>query len=642
MPDPEAGTYPDRLKAAGDIVPSGAYYDVLTAPDALKRYMRKVRAGQPPSLEGLGPIRSIAGQKACIAAGFKLLDQLSQFPAKWFRAAELEHLEKALVQSGYAPGWHVIPGGLRRDGDVSLARGLQCVLEYLVVEGKQGDALSGASYPRNTNKGWPTYGTSDRELLLHVAGGASVRHYDDVAEVGAYIAQRLGDDIAAGLEPHAVMWSRTGPRKKPQDVYSWQNSDLVRVGWSKGFYPRRRHVFGLPTFVNASFRLEVIREKLLMRSTRVFGHSYRSVTAGQVAAARRRRLRVLSDDIAGFDQSVPALHQEELATVIHQALFQEKDLVDVYLRAARDMAVLSPPLVAGHDSAMLRKKGMIASGHGGTSMDGSFINTARVFYAVAAAMGWDGPERALKGLLAREWELWIWGDDTLIAVPEGFDDDKYVAESTRLGYTCALSDAPVFLMVCYAPDGTHWNLASRAFVQTVWRERPSATESLALFGLWTRWNLTAGHPLRSALWRAITDASATDGLLASRRLFTPTDLDQLMSSPEFKAEFQNDLKTRPASVNDLISSLTRGTYDLSVNPDAGYALALMGRTIISDSTWRPPGRVGVRGLDPTEGRRILEEAIDVNLGYRTAVSEGNDPDALSKNADFVIEDTPDE
>lgn len=629
IPEPSRGSFGERDIAA-DIVGSGRFHDLVQVPDALRWYMRRVKKGSNPALYGEGLIRSVPGQKAAVSSGLELLQDLQNYPAGWFVAAEAEHLEKAIIQDGYSPGWHVIPGGLHREERPTIEPGLRMLLRYLQARGTPAATLTGTSYPRNTNKGWPTYGTNDAELMLHVVMGSMVRDYDDVARLGTYVANALGDSVSASLAPHAVMWSRTGPRKKPQDLYMFGDVDLERTGWTAGIYPRRRHVFGLPTFVNACFRLEVIREKLLMRSTPVFGHSYRSITAGQVASARRRGLKVLSDDISAFDQSVAPNHQEDLARVIHTALFRETGLVDVYLRAARDMGVVSPPLRTRPEGAFLTKKGMTASGHGGTSTDGSFINAARAFMAVAKALNWS-EDRTLKGLLSGEWDLWIWGDDTLLAVPNGFDEDAYVAESERLGYKCALSQAPVFLMVCYPPDGTHWNLASRAYVQSIWREHPSPKESIGIFGLWVRWNLTKDHPMRGRLWRALYEAALPDGVLERRRIRTGVDLDEHVSGPAFKTELRADLAARPAALRDLLSSLTRGTYDPSVNPDATYALALLGLTTLKEASWTPPGRVGLREYASSDGPRLLQEAIDVMLGLRTRVSEARDnPDQIGE------------
>lgn len=610
---------PGSLALASEAIGAGNFVDVVKAPSDLRRYMRAVGMGADPRVEGEGLIRTVVGQREAVHQGRLLLDDLADVRVEWFRAAEVEHIEKGTIQSGFAPGWHVIPGGLRRriPGVGDLTPGLRCFKDYLLRAGRAAALLSGASYPRHTNRGWPTYGTSDAELLLHVAASMLVERYDDVAEVGVMMADALGDHTASALPPHSVMWSRTGPSKKFIPVWTERSGELVQTGLVKGFYPRRRHVFGMPTFVNAAFRLEVIREKHLLRSTPVFGHSDRRTTEAQIGAARARGLRIISDDVKSFDQSIDATHQEALAREVHEHLFVEKGLVEVYRRAAVEMGVLAPPIRSGMEAMLYHKDGMEPSGHGGTSWDDSGINFARVLCSMAAAMRWSGPERALQGLLSDEWRLWIWGDDTLLAVPSGFDEDAYTAESLRLGYTCAMSTAPVFLMVCYPPGGGAWNLLSRSYVQSVWRERPSVRESIALFGLWNRWHLTTGHPMRMRGWRAITAAAAPDGVLERRRIRTPDDLDKLIVDAGFKAELQNDLRASPTALKDLIGSLSRGSGDLHDTPEGQYALALFGQELVRESEWRPPGRVGLRGGDRYEARELTKRAIEVMLGVRS-------------------------
>jgi len=613
---------PGDNKSAGEIIGPDRFRAVRSVHPQLEYYFDQVVGGKNPQLRGQGLIKSVTGQAEAVKQGLALKDVLQSMPARWFVEAESEHIEKAIIQDGFSPGWHVIEGGLvRRAVSPPLDEGLSAAKYYVEVSAARGGLSPhlSTSYPRGTNHGWPTYNTSDDDLLLHVAMGTAVTSWDSLREIGDYVAGRLGLRESQGLEPHSVTWSRTGPMRKDQQYLTWSEQGMRRTAWTRGYYPRRRHVFGLPAFVNVSFRHDAAMVKARLKATVAFGHSTRARTASIVQGARLKGLRILSDDISGFDQSVDAIHQEALYRLVYSDWFEEKDILDVYARAAISMPALAPPIGPGQAAILYLKDGMTPSGHGGTSIDGSMINLARYLMAAGKALK-ASPLAVADRMLSGSLLGLFWGDDTLVGVPRGFNADAYIAESERLGYHCRLSEAPVFLMTCYGPDGGYWNLASRSFAQSVWREHPSVFESVSIFGLWVRLTLTKTHPLLSRLWQAIRLAAQPSQMLEKRRIRSLSDLDEHVQGSAFMTELKRDLKTDRRLAEKLIAGLTRGSGDINDNPDAAFAFAMLGLVTQDTSLgrWTPPARLGMR--DRSVARAMLDEAIEVAAGERTQLS----------------------
>lgn len=233
--------------------------------------------------------------------------------------------------------------------------------------------------------------------------------------------------------------------------------------------------------------------------------------------------------------------------------------------------------------------------------------------------------------------MWIWGDDTMIAVGKGFNEDAYVAESARLGYVTKLSTAPVFLMTMFPKHGPATNLASRTYAQSIWREHEQQALPLTLFGLWVRFGLLAGHPFFSTTWSAVAKAARPDGVLEARGIRSFADLDAHIRSATFTAELAAALKTDPATGITLWDSLTRGGEGAADNPDAAYALALLGHAAPGmGKLWTAPLRLSL--AETKQARHTnLDTAISAYMGWLDKAQEqqryGKQPTAPGTGTD---------
>lgn len=592
-----------------------AAYALPTSNEYLIRYSEGVRRGRRPELSPRGLVKSVTGQMAAIREAEALLHVLEAWPDDDYRAAEPEHLQKAVMQSGYCPGWQFIEGGLSRATSAALGLEEEALLleKYLYRFATPGWPKGGVSYPRGKFKGLPFLTRSDAALPVCAAMAALIGNRETAEEVMDYVITALGATTLSTVPLSAVQFTRTGPLRKPQPYWRILRDGAYLEYMVTGTYPRRRHVNAQPSFTNMAARMLAVSAKLWLRSATSFHHVGRQLTAYQVRSARNQGLEIWSDDISGYDKSVSREHQLSLYGVWRRNL-PDTGVMDLYEWAALDMPTLSP----GWDDAdgkiiVYGKDAGISSGHIGTSVDGGAINWMRTVSAVGYATGWGSQKAAAR--LGTDWHLWVWGDDTLIAIPKGFDGDKYTERNEALGYATKLSKAPVFLMTCYPKDGPPTNLASRTYAQSVWREHEQMHLVMTIFGLWTRFSLLAGHPAFELTWRAVARAALPDGELRSRRIATFGDLDRHVRMDAFRLEMKKALQTDPQGAATLIDSLTRGSGDVRDNPDSSFALALLGADVLRDREWRAPGRLGLRGVDEAEKRKSLDTAISVYLGW---------------------------
>jgi hypothetical protein len=248
-------------------------------------------------------------------------------------------------------------------------------------------------------------------------------------------------------------------------------------------------------------------------------------------------------------------------------------------RYAHTLPVLAPPLWP-EDEAFLYTRpdgGTTTSGIITTSLDGSFINAARVAISVAAACGWtvdDAWARFTKG----DWYALFQGDDTVLVVPPTFNQAVYEETSLSLGYQSRVSAGVTFLMRYYDLDRqTSFPLISRAFQQTVWNEHGGRSRAIELQGLVAR---TAGlslHPGANVYWQLVSEGSASLDSLGMTQPTSHWACAERLRDPDVQAELIVDLKKHHEVIRQWTARASSGRrYEQSLME---WLATVMGTTL---------------------------------------------------------------
>lgn len=558
----------------------------------LDGYVARRRKGRAPWFARGGLVRSQQDHQLARMEGRELLDLVSRWPHPDVRASEPEHIDKACLQTGTIPGWQFPEGGLHPENEpshspaafISLAADL--INRRLAGAGGRG-VLAGFSYPRRRQKGPPFWTEDDR--ALQPASLMARRSHDPerAIAIGTHVAERLGDRVTPAVGPCAIMFTRHGPTKRPQPYFSGVASDAMPVlsHMTTGYFDRTRHVNAVATYLNMAIRPTSIWLKLALRATPWMGVHSRVAMARRVAQWRARGLSVVSADYSGYDKTISATLYDCALKMYHKLGVSESQLA-LYRWISVELGTLAPGFTNEFPLMVLNRDGGLASGTSGTSVDGSSINFLAILFCVASAMNWS-PARTTAALEAAEWDVAIWGDDTLLGLPAGADLDRYVTAATQLGLRAKISTAPVFLMTMYGAGLPPTNLVSRTFAQSVWREHEQLRETLSLFGLSVRSALAESHPLWVPCWRSIAKVANSSGLFARWGIRHYRDLRVLVSSSAFRAQLRRDLLEDQAGALRMLEGLTRGSGSLEDNPDAAFIVAALGGLPLDIKDWEP-------------------------------------------------------
>jgi hypothetical protein len=349
-----------------------------------------------------------------------------------------------------------------------------------------------------------------------------------------------------------------------------------------------------------------------------------------------RDARVFSDDISGFDQSVRRLHQEQLATMIY-GRYWDPASVDLWL-GAQQMPIMGGPLTPDARAYLYTRPngGVTTSGVITTTLDGSFINLARVITATAAACGWTVRESFTR-LRKREWDARIWGDDTVLTVPREFDEEKYKAESLAIGYTTSLASGATFLMRYY--DFTRravYPLATRVIQQTVWNEKGGRTEAIELLGLYSRTTGFDGNPHNHMVWEMLGEDAP---LLAKWNVRNRSNIERILADPGFRTTLAQDVRANPRFLADLIGRAERHPEERDL---LNWLSHILGPTVLDAATLDvtralnlPQKEVRLRSAQlaeylatpaddrPHEASWIKELSTEPTIDYPTGIDSDN-------------------
>jgi hypothetical protein len=468
------------------------------------------------------------------------------------REAELPHAEKLTLQRGGAYGWDVFLTGLGLPGGGSLAPALREIGTY-VKERFPFATPEWTRIPRGTNSGAPTYGMSDTDKLYHALLAAQITDWESAQTVYRQHARTL----EAISEIHAITFSRTGPTRKAIDIYDWRGGSLEVTAQATSAVPRRRAVFGVPSFLNIAMLGASNQIKYGMLRLPWTAHPNEIYVWEAIEAAKLNigpDARVFSDDISGFDLSVRRKHQIELADHVYREYWDGAQ-TDLWL-GAQQMPILGGPIHVNAKGYLYYRPhgGATTSGIITTTSDGTYINLARVVICTAAACGWTVPD-AFRRLKARQWDARVWGDDTVLTVPPSFNEDKYREESLALGYTSALIPGATFLMRYY--DFTRravYPLATRILQQTFWNEKGGRSEAIELLGLYSRTTGFEMNPHHHMIWEMLGEDAP---IMKKWNVHNRMSIERTLADPGFRLILAQDVKANPRFLADLIGRAER-------------------------------------------------------------------------------------
>lgn len=558
----------------------------------LTGYMERRRKGRAPWFAKGGLVRSLDAHQVARHEAAQLLDLVTRWPHPDIRSGEPEHLDKACLQTGTIPGWQFPEGGLHPERapaatpEAFVVPAASAISRALAGAGGRG-LLSRFSYPLGRQKGAPFFTDDDRALEPCALMARRSTTPEAAIAVGVHVAERLGDRVTPTVGPCAIMFTRHGPTKKSQAYFSGIATDEMPrlTHMTAGYFDRTRHVNAVAAYLNMTIRPTATWLKKAIRATRWMGVHSRAQMGRRVARWREMGLRVRSADYSGYDKTIsPQLY--DCALSLYKALGVSEAQLLLYRWISVELGTIAPGFTNREPLMVINREGGLASGTSGTSVDGSCINFLAILYCISAATGWS-PERTVAALEAEEWDVAIWGDDTLLALPAAVDMDAYEAAAARLGLVVKISEAPVFLMTLYGRGLAPTNLVSRTFAQSVWREHEQLRETLSLFGLSVRATLAETHPLWIPCWRAIATVAEPSGLFGRWKIKQYADLRRLVASTPFRKQLAADLVADKQGALRLVEGLTRGSGDLEDNPDAAFIIAALGGLPLALEEWEP-------------------------------------------------------
>lgn len=636
-------------------LPGKVYTDL---PPVLSRYAGRAvtwpapRAGTLPE-PGPPPVQSTfsadwAGVDRSIAEALEL-HTMWRFRS---RAGDLrakfdaDVIRKSNLHAGFGPAWQIDPTyGRTPSGDETIRASLRAMNSWLSRGGDPVRRPVKVYFPRGKMRGWPTFGSSERDfaaslwIAAHVVDRATSERYAALA----------GQAAALSVPPSTTLLTRLGHVNKRLPVYEveelndYASTRIRQVGVWQGGAPRRRMVNAVPAYMNIPVgRLEsAVKRRLLAHPA--FNHSSdhfptlahkaramseHLVSGGGVATCGARSLpdgtpllgpepssskmkrylralrrdykrfgvRVASQDFSGFDISVSARilqeTREELFTPSVADLPGGAGLVE--LAAMIEELPRMQPTLDGQAVRVFASDGQLTSGGKPTSMLGNAINASTTVSAIGAGLGLTPSE---------SWELFghgfaalIWGDDSLELLPKvGFDEAAYNDAVKSTGLKAELEPYPVFLFEWLdgitPGSGTPRSsgMASRWWQTRVWPDRGHASEAHELFGAYFA---AIGQDTRSAAFKSVFSLLATRGSFRRHRIRTLSDLKDVALSPQVTAEVLKDVKRRPDILESWLYTLERakgyGKAALTRLLAAGGKGLLPSTAALDDVAWQTP------------------------------------------------------
>ena len=391
--------------------------------------------------------------------------------------------------------------------------------------------------------------------------------------------------------------------KKWQDSYTFDDhGELVSFERSRGYYCRSRTVQGVQTCLNTVVRPAALDIDAALKSWGpVFEHGgmerMHDEWVTSMSSAGMTDADVYDDDASALD----AHYTMDIWNAIRAALepiFRHHSCEGAVL-ATIDSHILLPRIFRGDVAFLAKMKGIMPSGTVLTSPINKAFNSIRVFWSLGKAAGVSPSivrDAALRGALPYR----SLGDDTLMAWPGALDPEVYDEASAEIGFKANIGRTPIFLMTRLSVNHPPHGVASRALMNSVFREHEPKSEIIEIIGLYERLVRTEHDPYFPIVEKAIFGAPEHKWL-NSWNVGSLRDLDALVSSPNFQLMAQQELRSPSQRV---FSDLRNHFLGLARGDEAKAQHAL--------SRWL----TDYLQLDSTEFRltQDVEEVLESTLG----------------------------
>lgn len=412
-------------------------------------------------------------------------------------ALSVQNLEKLVAESGGAPYWWARLEKLRPNSEVP-GRAVTVFLRELLAAPETVPWFSTA-IKRRTMHGYPDWRTDDTSHRMHF----SIAHDARLRGVSA-LASEL--QAWAGLPPYITLGSRTGPIRKHQPEWRPGPDGYVAEKETRGFYPRRRDVNAVPTWLNETYRAELQKVTTILKA-RYAGVKH--TTAGETLRklqAPGRGTKLYALDASAFDDTISLSLLRWAHSLLPSWVKHMREAAEVI-----DSMPLMMPGRASGEFELIERAGTMASGALYTSLTDSLVMLGTAMEAVAAATG-QSIDSTLSAIESGRIALLNQGDDTLVSTAMPFSMEKLTERFSAFGLDVRDEGAPVFLQVVYdVARGTYTRQAARALMRSVARERAAPGPVTELMGMAYRWGPAQRDPDFRACWNVIADSPFLGG-----------------------------------------------------------------------------------------------------------------------------------
>lgn len=432
------------------------------------------------------------------------------------RPSLIQQLNFAAVKNyipevGYYRGWSYVDRTFNDAPFEVAGDAVDLTRAWLERATREAPPVPAARLKKFTNHGDPTWGSSMVDHAAHLLLASKIRAAGGDPQSTVEFVDKHANRTGLPDEPVMTTFSRSGMTAKEIPVIDLRADGPYIIAKSKRIFCRRRCVRGLPTYVNEAIRPGVHRLQRWLKTTPEYGHGAQQLMERRIFRASLGK-QVYSDDASQFDLTASA----DAIACVRKLIGKHMDPVSLAALnwSDRIQGLVGPPQV-GALAGIQSRKGTVVSGVISTTLEGTVLNYLVVVDALLAS----APKRDQMRDSIKDGStlILVQGDDSLIMTPFTIDEAKYKERALSLGLTRKLERFPVFLARYYNVEmGVSHNIAGRAFVRSLSRERAAAGPYSELMATMIRWSLCARDPFCSLLWNTFCDTAQTGAWLRAR------------------------------------------------------------------------------------------------------------------------------
>lgn len=354
---------------------------------------------------------------------------------------ELEDFEKIGYQISHKPHWHIPSSDFIVPGDEYAAVAKHAVDLAVLLFKELGakdyrEMQPYKPYPNSTNGGAPHYRSGEFSFLmdLSLAGLLKADGYNDGTMLTEGMARYKNP-----LPPHSKATLRAKLTRKAVPILSRRGNEVYKIGESYKITDTRLAYMG-QRYVNMTMARMGSNANYFLYKMYSFVHSTPDKTCKVVDHFGIDG--AFSLDYSGYDTTMHRTFQNEIKRLY--SMFATEGELDIWWHQLQSSVLTGPVMGKNSIGCLLDKEGQLSSGTRTTSADGCFINIAATLYSMQKGTGMSDLE-TVRSFLGMKWGALIWGDDTVIFPPSGFNRAKYLEGIEELGLKATIIDEIVFL-----------------------------------------------------------------------------------------------------------------------------------------------------------------------------------------------------